>query len=243
MDSTKQDDRRDDLVRRILDNALAARDGIRRDNGRELPLGTKAAKTRDTLLAAAYELFAAEGYQSTSVADIAKRAGVSLGTFYQYFRDRGDILGTLVRVGVLGLVRENQSRWDPARGRIGLRRVIAAFVEAYVSTSAFQAVWEEVTHVEKDMAVLRRDLSRLFTNAVERSLAEGAEAGLLRADLDPSGMARALTSMVDRFCYTTYVFDPPPDGPPAVDDTADLLTALWADAIGLVEVQGRVTAV
>jgi AcrR family transcriptional regulator len=237
--TAREDENPDELVRRVLDAARGAREGIRRENGREFPLGGKAARTRNALLAAAYDLFAAEGYQATSVADIAERAGVSLGAFYQYFRDRSDILGTLVRIGVLELLRGNQRRWDPARGRIGLRRVIAGFVEAYVSTLSFQAVWEEVTHVEEEMAGLRRDLSRLFTNAIEGAIAEGAEAGILRCDLDAGGMARALTAMVDRYCYVTYVFDPPTGGPPAVDDTADLLTELWADALGLAESHGR----
>ncbi len=237
--SAEQDESPDELVRRVLDAARGAREGIRRENGREFPLGGKAARTRNALLGAAYELFAAEGYQATSVADIAERAGVSLGTYYQYFRDRSDILGTLVRIGVLELLRGNQRPWDPVRGRIGLRRVIAGFVAAYVSTLAFQAVWEEVTHVEEGMADLRRDLSRLFTNAIEGGIAEGAAAGILRCDLDAAGMARAMTAMVDRYCYVTYVFDPPSGGPPSVDDTADLLTELWADALGLVESQGR----
>lgn len=227
--------RSDELVRRVLDAARRAREGVRREDGRELPLGKKAARTRDALLAAAYDAFVEDGYLGTSVGDIAERSGTSLGTFYQYFRDRADVLATLVSIGVLELVRENGRRWDPARGRLGLRRVIATFVEAYQASSAFQGVWEEVTHVDEDMAALRRDLSRLFTYAVEEALVEGAELGLVRGDLHPAEVARALTAMTDRYCYMSYVFDPPPAGPPSVDDTADLLTALWADAIGLRE--------
>lgn len=234
-DTIRHNEQPEEVVRRVLDVTRAAREGVRRENGRELPLGAKAERTRDALLAAAYELFGEQGYQATSVADIAERAGVSLGTFYQYFRDRADILTTLVGIGVLALLRENNHRWDASRGRIGLRRVIAAFVEAYARSAAFQSVWEEVTHVDRNMAALRRDLSRLFTRAVEESLADGAAQGLVRCDLDPADMARALTSMVDRYCYMAYVFDPRPGGPPPTDDTVDLLTTLWADAIGLVE--------
>jgi AcrR family transcriptional regulator len=233
---------REDLVRRVLDSAQRASEGLRRDNGREVPLGPKAARTRDALLTAAYELFVERGYRGTAVGDIAERAGVSLGTFYQYFRDRADVMGTLVSIGVLELLRGYRRRWDPTRGRLGLRRVIASFVEAYVQSARFQAVWEEVTHVDEGMAALRRDQSRLFVFAVEEALAEGIKRGVVRSDVDPPGMARALTAMVDRHCYMTYVFDPSPDDPPSVDDTVDLLTALWADAIGLVESGGRPAA-
>jgi AcrR family transcriptional regulator len=235
----RQDESPDELVRRVLGTAQAARVGIRRENGQEFPLGGKASRTRNALLAAAYDLFTEAGYRGTSVADIAARAGVSLGTFYQYFHDRADILSTLVRIGVLELLHGNQRRWDPARGRIGLRRIIAGFVEAYVATASFQAVWEEVTHVEEDMAELRRDLARVFTNAIQDAIAEGAAAGIVRCDLDASRVALALAAMVDRYCYVTYVFDPPPGPAPSVDDTADLLTDLWADALGLVETRAE----
>jgi hypothetical protein len=43
----------------------------------------------------------------------------------------------------------------------------------------------------------------------------------------------ALSGMVDRYCYVTYVFDPPEAGPPPAAESADLLTRLWASAVGL----------
>jgi len=40
---------------------------------------------------------------------------------------------------------------------------------------------------------------------------------------------------VDRDCYVAFVFDPPEGGAPSVDEVVDVLTALWADAIGLAD--------
>jgi hypothetical protein len=88
------------------------------------------------------------------------------------------------------------------------------------------------------LAALRRDLSYVFTHAITAGLTDGAALGLVRSDLDPQQMAQALTAMVDRYCYMTFVFDRSPEQPTAVDDAVDLLTALWADAIGLVEGAG-----
>jgi AcrR family transcriptional regulator len=227
------------LGQRILQAAGDADDAVRRERGRELPLGKKAARTRLNLLVAAYAVFSEQGYQSTSVSDIAERAGVSLGTFYQYFRDRSEIMTTLVAAGSAEMLRGGPARWDPSRGRLGLRRVIARFVEGYVASVPFQRVWEEVRHVEPELAPFQRDLIRSFTAEVKDSLREAQAAGIVRTDLDPPETARALTAMVDRYCYLTFVFDPPEDGPPAVDDAVDLLTTLWADAIGLVEPGAR----
>jgi AcrR family transcriptional regulator len=220
---------------RILQAASESSDAVRRDRGREVPLGKKAARTRFSLLVAAYEVFSEQGYQGTAVGDIAERAGVSLGTFYQYFTDRSDIMATLVEAGASEILRGTPERWNPARGRLGLRRMIAHFVTAYVASAPFQRVWEEVRHVEPELAPVHRDLTRALTHAVEESLREAQAAGLVRADFEPRETARALTAMADRYCYLAFLFDPPDADAPTADDAIDLLTTLWANAIGLIE--------
>ena len=221
----------DDAAARVL--AVALRQGARREAGRYHPLGPKAERTRTALLDAATEVFVAQGYRATSVADIARAAGVSLGTYYQYFRDRADVMAALVGVTALELLEGHRKPWDPSRGRAGLRRALLAFVAPYAATAPFQALWEEVSHLEPEMASLRRDLTAVFTGTLEQALTRAASAGLVRDDLDPAGMARALTGMVDRYCYVTYVVGGQ-DGPvPSVEASADLLTELWADAVGL----------
>ena len=47
---------------------------------------------RDRLAAAAIELFAERGYEATTVADIAARAGVTERTFYRQFADKREVL-------------------------------------------------------------------------------------------------------------------------------------------------------
>jgi AcrR family transcriptional regulator len=143
-------------------------------------------------------------------------------------------MATLVEAGSVEL-RGNAQQWDPSRGRLGQRRMLARLVEGYRSSAAFQRVWEEVRHLEPDLATLYRDLAREMNGAVEASLREAQDSELVRADLDPAETARALTAMVDRYCYLAFVFDPPEGDPLPADDVIDLLTTLWADAIGLVE--------
>jgi len=55
----------------------------------------KKARTRQLLLETALELLAEQG-EAFSVADLAARAGVSHGTFYNYFTDREQLIDTLV---------------------------------------------------------------------------------------------------------------------------------------------------
>jgi len=48
------------------------------------------------ILEAAFVLFARKGYESTSIAQISKEAGVSKGLLYNYFQSKEDLLTTLV---------------------------------------------------------------------------------------------------------------------------------------------------
>jgi AcrR family transcriptional regulator len=47
--------------------------------------------TRETLLAAARDLFAANGFQATRTEEIVQRAGLTRGALYHHFRDKEDL--------------------------------------------------------------------------------------------------------------------------------------------------------
>jgi len=52
----------------------------------------KSALTRDRIYKASMTLMYENGFQGTTIRAICERAGVSVGTFYNYFRSKGDIL-------------------------------------------------------------------------------------------------------------------------------------------------------
>lgn len=53
---------------------------------------TKSMNKRDAIIEAATELFTTEGYETTTIAEVAKRAGVAVGTVYLYFKNKQEIL-------------------------------------------------------------------------------------------------------------------------------------------------------
>ena len=213
----------------------AKQPGVRREGDQEKPVGPKARRTRAALLQAAYDLFTEQSYSATSVADITEAAGVSLGTFYQYFRDRAEVVGALLHDHTARHMSRTETAWRPEEGWDGVYRVVHSFVSWYAEEAAFAEVWEEVCHVDEDVAELRRDLARVFVESVEHQLLRASKAGVVRQFSPKTATlaARALTGMVDRFCYVTYVFDPPEEGPPSPEVASRTLTDLWAAAIGM----------
>src|SRR6476661_3984301 len=53
---------------------------------------TKSLNKREAIIEAATELFTTEGYETTTIAEVAKRAGVAVGTVYLYFKNKQEIL-------------------------------------------------------------------------------------------------------------------------------------------------------
>lgn len=55
-------------------------------------------KTRQALIDAALELFADNGYESTTISAIAQAAGVTRGAFYWHFQDKAELLNALSEI-------------------------------------------------------------------------------------------------------------------------------------------------
>ena len=92
--------------------------------------GRPRASSRETLAEAASELFLEQGYESTSIADITQRAGVSRSSFFNYFSSKSDVLwsgldaridAALVALGELG------TDADGPRARAALAGIIDHF--------------------------------------------------------------------------------------------------------------------
>lgn len=56
-----------------------------------IPVQTRAIEKRNRILAAAFKTIGEKGYARTDTVDIARAAGISVGTLYAYFRDKREI--------------------------------------------------------------------------------------------------------------------------------------------------------
>ena len=63
-----------------------------------------ARENRDRLLAAAKQLFGAQGVDATSMYEIARAAGVGQGTLYRHFADKGEICHALIKEDLMAFM-------------------------------------------------------------------------------------------------------------------------------------------
>ena len=59
-------------------------------------------ESREKINQAAYVLFSQKGYFNTNTKEIAKLAGVSVGNFYNYYKDKGDVYYALTKAYLEG---------------------------------------------------------------------------------------------------------------------------------------------
>lgn len=84
-----------------------------------------ASRRRAEILAAAIECFGEKGFVATKMKDIAARAQMSVGSLYNYFNNKDDIVETLARIETDKLIEKIQSanRDEPIKQMRDLARI------------------------------------------------------------------------------------------------------------------------
>src|SRR5215469_2379253 len=115
--------------------------------------GVTAADTRDRLLRAAAEVFAARGYDGTRVADIAAAAGVSKGAMYAHYPSKADLLVDAIRTHGPRLLA-NAFAADPGRSITDLLLVIGRWLPRRRDAEGYLIV-EALVAARRDADVAR----------------------------------------------------------------------------------------
>ena len=156
-------------------------------------LGRKRTATRRRLLDAANALFRDQGYEGTTAAAIARRAGVTERTFFRYFPSKAEVLVTNWQLGrdAMRAALDAGTQTDVIDV---VREALLAFVEQfaidvdsavhlYVDSSAFVPIAQTLLELEQDLAVeIARRVSRSSEDREVRVVAY-ASIGLLRASV------------------------------------------------------------
>lgn len=190
--------------------------------------------TRARIAAAAFELFAAQGYDGTTVDAIAERAGIARRTFFRYFRSKDDVIfpdhDTL-----LATVNQNlasQSGVTPVLAICsGVRVVFRSYVsDPQVSVQRYRLTRSVDALRDRELATVRR-YERAFSRYVRDRLASDgefteAQAGLragviaasvvaahnavLREWLRAGGDYDPMSDLETAFAWVLHTFEPQP---------------------------------
>jgi AcrR family transcriptional regulator len=161
---------------------------------------------QEAILDAASAVFSRMGFVEARIADIAAEAGVSVGTLYNYFRNKDDVISSLVAYE-LACFHERLTgiadRPDPLERIRRILEISFRYLEerGALLTMALQAgVLQEHT-AAADGCPDHHDARVHVLSLYEAALAEAIRAGRVRSELSPTRLAVTLDGMTSALIF------------------------------------------
>lgn len=191
-----------------------------RESGR---LERRKARTRASILSSASELFLKNGYEDTSIQQIAELADTGVGTLYGYFASKDEVLKEVLREHSANAVQNYRASIDRStppidkviRGLAEYRRYIAD--NRKLITAAFYVGTRDGRVME--------DPNSWLINTYSQMIQEGIDAGdFKKVPVEPS--ARLLLNVHANAVLGLGIWRPVRDDPQTEQDLEDLTRAL-----------------
>ncbi len=157
--------------------------------------GTK----RTAILDAAVVEIARHGYHQTTVAMIARRAGVADGTIYLYFANKDEILLSLFERAMGRFISEGRVQVEQEASAMDKLRRIVQLHLTLVGQDRDLAIMTQVElrHSTHFMDQLSRNQVGEYLSILGEVVAQGMAEGNFRANLDPVFAAKAIFGVLD----------------------------------------------
>lgn len=187
----------------------------------------KSQRRREDILRHATELFDRQGYANTSLDDIARAVGIAREGIYYYFRNRAEILLTIIEPRSIALI-EGLKRILAAPGldhADRLHEAVRNHLEQFdlhcleMTVSLRDGHLEDARAVGTTMARIWKEYEALWT----RLIGDGQKAGAFRKSGDPKMLAFGILGMCN---WLARWYDPKKGTP-----IADLVEA-YCDMVG-----------
>ena len=149
-------------------------------NPRKIPAQARSAATVEVILQAATQVLLASGFEQMSTTRIAERAGVSVGSFYQYFPNKRALLAALVHRHVSEVAARAERACHAVHGAT-IRKMCETLVNAFI-----------------DAKTERADLSR----ALYLPAAVAGGAAIVKAQSER--VSKAVTAMLETACDARF---------------------------------------
>ena len=187
------------------------------------PLKSKGLATRAAILDAAHQVFKDTGYYGSSISEITRRCGVSMGTFYHYFKNKEQVfleLNDLIISRFMGRAEASPPTDLRFEGR--LRRVILLLMDHTLENFAFHRILGESELTDRVTIAYYDSITQYYRGFFLREI----QAGQIRPfDLDV--LAYGLTGI----CYFNSLDWGASDGNPPREELVEQITDLVINGI------------
>jgi AcrR family transcriptional regulator len=156
------------------------------------PLQKRSLDKRARLKTAGLALFGEKGYENTSIDEIARRSKLAVGSFYQHFRSKRQLLLALMDELLEKLNQLNLQPQAATDVRAGLRGLLSrAFSHDLRYLGAYRA-WQEAALSDPALVKKQREIHKWTTGRVLRVFQFLQTLPGARQEVDVPGLARAM---------------------------------------------------
>jgi TetR/AcrR family fatty acid metabolism transcriptional regulator len=156
------------------------------------------------ILEAAVKVFARQGFHQSTVAEIAKEAGVADGTIYLYFKNKDDILVQFFSFRtkqVFESFREEVGRAQTSVDK--LRNLVRRHLAEFQRDRDGAVVYQVETHQNSRLAEAQiKEMSQMYRDLISEIVEQGQQEGTIRRDLYVGLVKRFIIGAVDEVINT-----------------------------------------
>lgn len=163
-------------------------------------------KSRERLLWAALELFAADGYHGTSISGIARKAGVAKGLVYNYFASKEELLEAVIDRGMQKLsepLAELQTGNNP---RSGLEHLATMIVASLRGERVFWQLFMSVLMQAGTSTSLREKLHATFRASTADFVARLEAMGVANAEMEAYKLSALFDGIAMHYLFVNDKF-------------------------------------
>ena len=177
------------------------------------------------ILEAAVTVFARQGFHQSTVAQIAKEAGVADGTIYLYFKNKDDILVQFFAYRTKQVFERFRAEVKKADNSLDkLRNLIRRHLMEFQRDPNMAVVYQVETHQNSRLAEAQiREMSQMYQDLISEIVELGQQEGKIRKELYVSLVKRFILGSVDEVINTWLHSEKAYDLVSMADPLVDLL--------------------
>jgi len=189
------------------------------------PKQKRSIETKNKILTAAFDLFSEKGFHGTNSNEIAKKAGVAIGTFYAYFRDKKPVFIEVLKqysTSIRDNVAENLEIIinKDMNDREMISHHIKAILSAHEMSPAFHREVNAMRFIDSDVEEFFKEDEKGTIEQTVNFLSHYKNR-LRVKDLNTA--AHIMNSTVEEVVYTVKIFSSDIDEKILIEETTDML--------------------
>lgn len=190
-----------------------------------IPQQQRGIETRDSILAAARELFSVKGFHGTNSKEIASHAGVSIGSFYSYFKNKKvlfmEVFKAYKQEQIIRILREqNRQRIETLGGATIVRAIIESLLAAHDLSPEFDREAMVMCYADPEVKEYHSEIERQINAQLVETLRQ-VEDRLRVADLEAA--AAVVSNAVEMTVHSIKIFDAPLPRDRLIDALAEMI--------------------